>query len=287
MPDNVRRWISAGADMALVGKLMTDGYTPAGIEGTIANGASEALRRMYGVKTTPIALPEPTIVTVTGDDTRLGVFIFDPENLPSFTMTFGEVDQEIVGAIQGTSPYTVGTYYDLALLGPTGRDFSDMLLWVVAQAKSRVSGNKGAGFHSLVIPRCQMTYLGRNFEERTAATFSYQVAVDVFDTFPWGGLLANNTFGKEEGVMFEWFTNKRPQVLVIKDDTAENSYQMPHTPWTDNNGNVRFIAWRNGEVIGSTASTALISVASNKTVSLATLTGRNAGDKIFVFAEVA
>jgi hypothetical protein len=287
MPDNVRRWISAGEDMALVGKLMTDGYTPAGITGSLSAGSSAALRRMYGVKTTPIALPEPTIVPVTGDDTRLGVFVFDSENLPTFTMTFGEADQDIIGATQGTSLYTVGTYYDIGLIGPTGRDFSDMMLWIAGQAKSRVSGNKGSGFHNLVIPRCNMTYLGRNFEERAAGTFSYQVAVDVFDTFPWGGLLANNTFGKNEGVMFEWFTNKRPQVLVINDDAVENSYTLDHTPWTDGNGNVRFIAWRNGEVIGSTASTSLISVSANKTVSLASLTGRTSGDKIFIFAEVA
>jgi hypothetical protein len=287
MPDNVRRWISAGEDMALVGKLMTDGYTPAGITGSLSAGSSAALRRMYGVKTTPIALPEPTIVPVTGDDTRLGVFVFDSENLPTFTMTFGEADQDIIGATQGTSLYTVGTYYDIGLIGPTGRDFSDMLIWIAGQAKSRVSGNKGSGFHNLVIPRCNMTYLGRNFEERAAGTFSYQVAVDVFDTFPWGGLLANNTFGKNEGVMFEWFTNKRPQVLVINDDAAENSYTLDHIPWTDGNGNVRFIAWRNGEVIGSTASTSLISVSVNKTVSLASLTGRSSGDKIFIFAEVA
>jgi hypothetical protein len=273
--------------MALIAKLMTDGYTPAGITGTLAAGSSAAPKRAYGVKTTPIALPESTVVTVTGDDTRLGVFQFDSENLPTFTMTFGEVDQDIVGATQGTSLYRVATYYDFALLGPTGRDFSDMLIWVVSQAKSRVSGNKGTGFHSLIIPRCNMTYLGRNFEERAAATFSYQVTVDVFDTFPWGGLLANNTFGKDEGVMFEWFTNKRPQALVIVDNTSTNSYTLDHTPWTDGNGNVRFIAWRNGVVIGSTANTTQISVAANKTVSLATLSGRTSGDKIFIFAEVA
>lgn len=287
MPDNVRRWISAGEDMALVGKLMTDGYSPAGIAGSIANGQSEALRRMYGVKTTPIALPEPTIVNVTGDDTRLGVFTFDSENAPTFTMTTGEVDQEIAGATQGTEVYTIGTYYDIGLLGPIGRDFPDMLLWVAGQAKSRVSGNKGAGFHNLVIPRCTMTYLGRPFEERSPGTFSWQVAVDPFDTFPWGGLLANDTFGKSEGYMFEWFTNKRPQFMTIVDDENTNEYQLPHTPWTDGNGNVRFIAWRAGEVIGSTANTSLVSVASNKTVSIATLTGRNDGDKIYIFSEVA
>jgi hypothetical protein len=288
MPDNTRRWISAGEDMALTARLLTDGHTPAGITGSLANGNSAALKRMYGIKTTPIALPEPVVVTVTGDDTRLGIFQFDPESLPSFQLTAGEVDLDIVSNSQGTSIYTIGTYYDLNLLGPTHRDFNDMLLWVVSQAKSRVSGNKGTGFHSLVIPRCNMTYLGRNFEERTAATFTFQVTVDVFDTFPWGGLIGNNAMNKNEGVMFEWFTNKRPQVLVIKDDTSTNSYQMEHAPWTDGNGNVRFIAWRNGVVVGSTGATAAVAVAANKTVTLgAGLTSRVAGDTIFIFAEVA
>lgn len=287
MPDNVRRWISAGEDMALVSRLLSDGYTPGGIAGAISQGQSAGPKRLYGVKTTAIALPEPTVVTVTGDDTRLGIFQFDSENLPSFALTAGEMDADIVAASQGSSVYTIGGYYDISLLGPTGRDFNDMLLWVVSQAKSRVSGNKGAGFHSLLVPRCTMTYLGRNFEERAAATFSWNVAVDVFDTFPWGGLIGNNALGKDEGVMFELFTNKRPQYLSIVDDAATNSFTLDHVPWTDGNGNVRFIAWRNGVVVGSTANTALVSVAANKTVSLTNLTGRTAGDKIFIFAEVA
>lgn len=288
MPDNVRRWISAGEDMAMTSRLLTDGYTPGGISGAISNGSSAVLKRMYGVKTTPIALPEPTVVTVTGDDTRLGIFQFDSENLPSFALTAGEMDMDIIAASQGTNVYTIGSYYDLNLLGPTSREFRDMFLWLVSQAKSRVSGNKGAGFHNLIIPRCNMTYLGRNFEERAAATFNWQVAVDVFDTFPWGGLIGNNAFGKDEGVMFEWFTNKRPQILVIKDDAVTNSYTMPFTPYTDGNGNVRFIAWRNGAVVGNTGSTGAVAVGSNKTVTLgAGLTGRSAGDTIFIFAEVA
>jgi hypothetical protein len=244
----------------MVARLLSDGYTPGGIAGAIANGSSATPKRLYGVKTTAIALPEPTVVTVTGDDTRLGIFQFDSENLPSFPLTAGEMDADIVAASQGSSIYTVGGYYDISLLGPTGRDFNDMLLWIVSQAKSRVSGNKGAGFHSLLVPRCTMTYLG---------------------------LIGNNALGKDEGVMFELFTNKRPQFLVIVDDGVTNSFTLDHVPWTDGNGNVRFIAWRNGVIVGSTADTALVSVAANKTVSLTSLTGRSAGDKIFIFAEVA
>jgi hypothetical protein len=287
MPDNVRRWISAGEDKAMVARLMTDGYTPAGITGTLAPGNSSGPKRMYGVKTTPIALPEPVVVTITGDDTRLGIFTFDPENLPSFTLTVGEVDQDIVNESQGTSVYTFGTYYDLNLMGPVSREFNDMLLWVVAQAKSRVSGSKGAGFHSLIVPRCQMTYLGRNFEERAAATFSFSVQTDVFDTFPWGGLIGNNAFGKDEGGMFEFFTNHRPQFLQIIDDTSTNTYLLDHVPWVDGNSNVRFIAVRNGVVVAQTGASSPVTVAVNKTVDISGLTGRTSGDKIFIFAEMA
>lgn len=290
MPDNVRRFIAAGEDMAMVARLLTDGYTPGGVTGTIANGASAGLKRMYGVKTTPIALPEPVVVPISGDDTRLGIFTFDPESLPTFVLTVAEADADIVATTQGTNVYTIGTYYDLTLMGPIGRDFNDMLLWVVSQAKSRVSGSKGSGFHSLVIPRCNMTYLGRNFEERAAGTFSWQVAVDVFDRLPWGGssMESSNAFGKAEGVMFEWFTNRRPQLLTILDDTSTNSYTLDHAPWVDGNGNVRFIAWRNGVVVGSTGSTAAISIATNGTITIAGgLTGRVAGDKIVIFAEKA
>lgn len=288
MPDNSRRWISAGEDMAQVARLLTDGYTPGGIAGAISAGSYAGLKRMYGVKTTAIQLPEPEAVTITGDDTRLGVFMFDSPNLPTFEVTTGEVDQDIVGASQGTSLYTIGTYYDVGLMGPVGRDFNDMFLAITAQARSRVSGNKGAGFHSLIVPSCQMTYRGRNWEERAAATFSWSAQVNPFDRFPWGGLLANNTFGKDEGLMFEFFTNKRPQFLTIVDNAVISSALLDYIPWTDGNGNVRFIAWRNGTVIGSTGNTTLISItAATKTVNLGSLTGRVSGDKIFIFAEVA
>jgi hypothetical protein len=74
---------------------------------------------------------------------------------------------------------------------------------------------------------------------------------------------------------------------VIVDNTSTNIYTLDHTTWTDGYGNVRFIGCLNGVVIGSTANTTQISVAANKTVSLAALSGRTSGDKIFIFAEVA
>jgi hypothetical protein len=100
-------------------------------------------------------------------------------------------------------------------------------------------------------------------------------------------LIGNNAFDKGEGVMFEWFTNKRPQFLSIVDDAVTNSFTLEHVPWTDGNGNVRFIAWRRGAVVGYTGSTGSVAVSVNKAVNLTNLTGRSAGDKIFIFAEVA
>lgn len=288
MPDNVRRITAAGMDMAMVAAIAADGHTPSGLSGTIANGASSALKRMYGVKTAQPALPAPQIVNVTGDDTRLSIYSFDPESLPTFPLTAGEMDADIVAKTQGTNVYTVGTYYDLGFLGPIGRDFPDMFLWIISQAESRLTGNKGATFHNQIIPRCDMTFLGRNFDERGAALWTWNVAVKTFDTFPWGGLIGNNAAGKNEAVMFDFVTTKRPQVLVIKDDGVTNSYTLPSVPWVDGNSNVRFIAWRNGVVVGQTGSTSAVAVNVNKTITLgAGLTGRVAGDVIFIFAEVA
>ena len=172
--DNVNRAIAAGFDMAMVAKLLSDEYTPGGISGTIANGSSASPSRMYGAKSANPQLPAPTVVNVTGDDTRLGIFTFDSEESPNFDMTVAEMDMDIIAATQGTNVYTIGTYYDLNLIGPVGREFPDMLLWFVSQGKGRGPGNKGAGYYSLVMPKTTLTYLGRNFEERAAAAFSWR-----------------------------------------------------------------------------------------------------------------
>lgn len=288
--DNVQRAIAAGFDMAMVAKLLTDGYTPGGLTGTIANGASASPSRMYGVKSASPQLPTPDVVNVTGDDTRLGIFTFDSEESPNFDFTVGEMDMDIIAASQGTNIYTVGTYYDLSLEAPVGREFPDMLLWFVSQSKGRQPGNKGAGYHSLVMPKTTLTYLGRNFEERSAADFTWNVVVNPFDRLPWGGgpFDGSSAFGKQEGFMFEYVTNQRPQILVIKDNTSTNDYTMPYVPWTDGNGNVRFVAWRNGAVVGQTGSSGAVAVAADKSVTLgAGLTSRVAGDTIFIFAEQA
>lgn len=288
--DNIQRAIASGFDMGMVAKLLTDGHTPGGLTGTIANGASASPSRMYGVKSANPQLSTPDVVNVTGDDTRLGIFTFDSEESPSFDMSVGEMDMDIIAAVQGTNIYTIASYYDLSLMAPIGREFPDMLLWFVSQAKGRQPGNKGAGYHSLVMPKSTLTYLGRNFEERSEATFNWNVVVNPFDRMPWGGgpIGGSDTFGKAEAFMFEWVTNKRPQILVIKDDTSTNSYTMPYVPWTDGNSNVRFIAWRNGAIVGQTGSTGAVAVAADKTVTLgAGLTSRAAGDTIFIFAEQA
>lgn len=289
MANNVQRALAAGFDMIQVAKLLPDGYTPGGISGSIANGASATPRRMYGAKSANPQIPEPTVVTVTGDDTRLGIFTFDSDAAPSFPLSVAEMDQQISSNSQGSNIYTVGSYYDLNMVGVVNRDFPSMMTWFSTQGKASASNN-ASGFYNLVMPNTTMTYLGRNFEERGAAAFGWNVVVNPFDTLPWGtgNLDDSSAFGKKSAFMFEWVTNKRPQLLVIKDDTTTDTYQLDYVPWTDGNGNVRFIAWRNGVVVGQTGSTGAVSVSANKTVTLgAGLTGRTAGDTIFIFAEQA
>lgn len=274
MATNVRQFISAGFAMAQWAR--TNGPYPYGVDGQMSNGDTEELLRAYGAKTADVSVPEPEVVTITGDDQALGIFTFPSNALPSFVMEFGQSDYALASQTQNTSIYTVATYYDVQLLGPNDPQFNDIVLVMTSQAKSKESGSDGeSGWHHLIAPRAQMSYLGAALNERGEKTFRYQVTINKFSRFPWGQALPEATIGTASAVMFEWFTERRISFVTYIQGGAGGTITLDRTPYAAN----RVALWRNG--VGG------VSFTVNTSTREITLSGGQAGDVISGFYEYA
>lgn len=241
MATNVKQFIGAGFAMAQWAR--TSGPYPYGTTGSLSQGTGAELARLYGVKTADISIPEPDVVTITGDDGPLGIFTFPPTDLPSFVLEVGQVDYTIASATQNTNIYTIGNYYDIQLQQPNDPQFNDVMLVFTSQAKSKESGSDGeSGWHHLIAPKAQMSYLGTAFNERGEQTFRYQVVINKFSRYPWGQQLNVNAEGTTSAALFEWFTERRVTFFTRIQSGAGGSIVLERTPSAAN----RVMAWRDG-----------------------------------------
>lgn len=241
MATNVKQFISAGFAMAQWAR--TDGPYPYGPTGVLAQGSGAELARLYGVKTADVSVPDPEVVTITGDDGTLGIFTFPSNELPSFILEVGQSDYTLASETQNTNVYTIGTYYDIQLQQPNDPQFNDVMLVFTSQAKSKESGSDGeSGWHHLIAPKAQMSYLGAAFNERGEKTFRYQVVINKFSRYPWGQNLNINAEGTQSAAMFEWFTERRVAFFTYIQSGSGGSIVLDRTPLAAN----RVMAWRNG-----------------------------------------
>lgn len=233
MAVNVKKIISAGADIAFYGTLDSTGYF-IGATGTApVAGNQDGLPALVldGIKNAPHTVVEPETVNVTGDNTVLGQFQFEPAELASFVLEVGTQDLTFEALCQGTLVHDDGDL-SIGIIQPGAASYRDMCLMVTAEAKSRASGSVGTGsFHSLLIPSCTIVPMARDgFQERAEAAFRYKVQVNAVDQYPWGLALSAVNNGTVEGSGFYITSENRIAMHAFTGDGTETDFNLDYTP---------------------------------------------------------
>lgn len=283
---NIEEFIAAGFDQLQLAFLDSNGF-PAGITGTVSNGNVASMQRFAGAKTAEIQLPETPVVAVTGDDGLLGTFQFQSNEPRQFALNLGEMNLAIMNKSQGTSIYTVGSYYDFAAFDPENQSFVDSVLLASSQAKSMESGNRGAGYYHMLLPLSQLIWRGNNREEQAAIDFPWNVVMNRADQLPWGTPINSDSFGKNALTGAIWFSKNRMTLDTYRYNGTDTSYLLSRVPYTDADGKIHVATWYNRangiKGLDVTLSTSI--VAATKTLTFSSVTPKAAGDYFISLVE--
>lgn len=240
---HVKQFISAGFDMAQWG--VRRNAIPYGPTGTIAQNNSAELSRIFTVKTADVSVPEADVVPITGDDGLRGSFLFASNQPISFTMEVGESDLRLASKSQGTSIYEVGPYWALNVLGPDNPTYEDIVLLMTSQAKAVETNQEGSGFHHVMLPYCNIFYLGAGFNERGEKTFRYSVTTSKTSKWPWGQVIDENIVGTGKFLAMEWFSQNRFTMATYISNGVATQFTLARTPVDPQH----CLGWRNGAAL--------------------------------------
>jgi hypothetical protein len=180
------RYISAGAQNCWWGRVHTNGYF-IGPSGSTANGASEGMRQILGIKSANPGPVEPEAVDITGDDITLGAIDFGPNEVPKYVMETAAFDLDTQAKLQSTLVETLGDIR-IGVLQPNDPEYVDIVQILQAKTKSKDVGTDGLkAWSGYIIPVANAVPLGRGeFNERTPAVDRYKVTLQVASRNPWG-----------------------------------------------------------------------------------------------------
>lgn len=230
MAVNVEKLFSAGLDSIYAG-LLNSNSRFAGSAATHSDGDDDGGFKVIGANSADVSVPENERVNVPGDDGRLGTFLFDSETETGFTFEAGANDMAVAGASQGSNVYAIGDW-DIGLIRP-GTRTPQQMAWVInTQAKSQESASSGqAGFHVIVLPKIEVTYLGPSgIANRQAHSFRYSAVVNPSTIYPWGLALSNSNEGDTETDAMEFYAENRVRLHFFQGDGVTTTFTLSSLP---------------------------------------------------------
>jgi hypothetical protein len=220
--------IAAGYRYMRYGVIDSDGKFIGSTTTAPANGlvTGSGLTRLNGAQTLPVAIAEPDVQTVTGDDEPLVTFEFDAEDLPSGAFQMAVRDNDFEALAQGTKVNARGNI-EVSVLDPKDRT-SQPLVWLLSRrAKSWKSGEKGAKkWSSLLIPSSTVKPLGGTWEQRTFSPYQYAINLNRADQLPWT-TVNESEHGTCAASMFPIDTDYPPLFHTFRGDGATTNYTLP------------------------------------------------------------
>lgn len=222
--------IPAGFSYILYGAVDPDGFlNGADTNGPAAGGVSP-MKRLYGAKTAPVAVKEPTIETATGDDQALASFQFEAAELPDGVLTTAPRDLEFDALVQGTKTYALNQQR-FGVLQPGNNDPAVICLILMRRAKTWGVRSKGSKvYDGLLIPACTITPMGSEFTERAINAISYKINVSKAAHFIWGETFTDANIGSDAAPLIPFDSDHAVHAVALLGDGSETDYDVPYTP---------------------------------------------------------
>jgi hypothetical protein len=142
--------------------------------------------QIVGLQDFPFAAVDPDTPTQRGDGGALARFINKSTELPGANMTFGASDYDFAALVVTDLVATIGGG---SFVGRGGQNptYRDMLILVVASAKSIETGNTGGMWEGRFIYNANVQAKGRTtFNDSALPTYDYTLVANRSTVFPWG-----------------------------------------------------------------------------------------------------
>lgn len=191
--------------------------------------SGSGMARLAGARTLPVAVPEPEIVVVSGDDQPLVTFEFDAEALPSGIFEMAVRNTAYDNLIQSTTAFTIGDTTN-TVLNPRDRDSQSMCFLMNRRAKKWEAGVQGAkAWEVLTIPRATSKALFAEITQRTFNPYRYGIYLDMSDRTLWS-TIREADWGTTAGAMFLTDADNPMHIQRFTGDNSEQDFTLDFPP---------------------------------------------------------
>ncbi len=258
-PVNIEQYISAGIESIWYSR--KNGVYAYGASETLAAGSDSGAIRIDGVSEFTLQPAEYRTVSVGGDDTTLGSFIFPPEESPSGVLTLGTFNAALASAAQGTNTYAIQDW-DTVVIQPEDFNFASLVIITNSRAKARSSGDLGeAGymvqiwFNVTAVPR-----FATGLSTATAAQFTHTLTANMADTNPWGTALALANEGTTAAMGYQFWSPFPVTIHTFISDGVTETFVLDNKPAE---GSVEKVpVFRTGSVLAYTTNYVVVTTTS-------------------------
>lgn len=220
--------IGAGFRVIHYGLTDTNGYLVGGTEAAAAgNTNGKGMVRLYGAQTINTAVPEPTRVTVSGDDSPMVTFDFEAEELPGGALELAARTNDFEAFVQGSLVEEIDDL-EVGVLQPGGGEPQPVVLLLSRRAKKWTAASKA--WENLVIPAATVTPLGGDYQQRTATPYRYSISTSKTSRTPWGKLFSALANGATSAPIIPIDSDNPVMMHAFKGDNAETDFILTYTP---------------------------------------------------------
>lgn len=224
--------IGAGFNYLFYGVVNSSGY----LQGNTAAGATagaqagEGMKRLIGARTMPFALPEPEIITVTGDNEPKVSFQFPNAEIVNGVFEMAARDPDFDALVKGVKAQIIGTLTSLPL-DPSGATSPTMMLLAQRKGKDVEAGSVGVALWEHVLAlSADVTPLYADIEERTFNPYRYAMNLSKRDRAGWGATLTVVADGTTETTLIATTGSYPIHLHSWQGNNSQTAFNLTYTP---------------------------------------------------------
>lgn len=222
--------IGAGFRYVYVGRSDSNGYLSGNIDSAVSRGSLLRMSRLRGAQTFPVQVPDRDRVPVSGDDEPLVTFSFASEELPNGVLAMAVRDLDFDALAQGTLAQNIGDL-KAGALAPSGQANQALMFLLMREAKKYEGSTKGVtAWECLLIPSCEVTPLGAEWQQRTFTPYNYGLTVSKAARAIYGATYTEFARGTSEMALEPIDADNPIEIYAGLGDNATTSFSLSNPP---------------------------------------------------------
>ena len=225
------RHIVAGVQESYIGFVNSQGFFIGASTSEPGAGLGSGMIHLLGIQSATPGIVEGEVVNVPGDDTTIGQFAFDADQLPAFIVNTGAFNLNTDALLQGTLVETLNDL-KIGVLMPGAPVYPDVCLLLQSFAKSKDTGSDGVkAWQQFIFPVASIQPLDREeFAGRTPGVNRLKVTVQRASRKPWGVTILDATNGTTNAVALKSTSDNPIYFEAFKGNASATTRTLDKTP---------------------------------------------------------